>query len=208
MTETDVASPRERGMSLIELLIVIGIIGSLAGIAVPVYVRLRLQVQAAAIIANFRSVQTVANNYYLRHSAWPAERDAGQEPPELHDFLPGLDWQKPNLYDWDNLVGPNGEPTQPESGIQIGFSVRTRDERLIQLVRDSWKGDLFQTWGWGLTFPIQEIAPVPPVDTSGAGTSSGNGTATGESGTGNGNSNGNGNGNGNNGRGRGHSRGG
>ena len=66
---------------------------------------------------------------------------------------------RPFSTDWENLIGPDGSPTQPESGIAVGFSVRTTDPVLLQLLQISWGGPpLGQTWGWGVTFVIEPLS--------------------------------------------------
>ena len=158
-SEKTVLNP-ERGLTAVELLIVVGIIAIISTLAAPAVSRALAQARVAAIIADFRLVETAAEVYRAANNAWPAERNAGEVPPEMAEFLQDqIDWSAPFLYDWDNLIGPDGSPTQPESGIAVGFSVRTTDPVLLQLLQISWGGPpLGQAWGWGVTFVIEPLS--------------------------------------------------
>jgi prepilin-type N-terminal cleavage/methylation domain-containing protein len=155
----------QRGFSMIETMIVLAILGILVNLAVPVYVESRLRAQAAAIAADYRVVQTAVSDYYLANQAWPQNVAAGIQPPELDEFLSDqIDWAAPAYtYDYDYFADVDGTPTQPESGVLVGFSVRNADDRLVSVLQATHNGLLTETWGDGVTFVIQAPDTDPPA---------------------------------------------
>ncbi len=148
----------QRGLTAVELIIVVGIILVVSALAMPAISRALVQARVASIIADFRVVEAAATDYYLENDRWPAERSQGEAPPEMVEYLQEqFDWSSPFVYDWENLIGANGQPTQPESGIAIGFAVRTTDAVVLQLLKNSWDGPLYETQGFGVTFTIEPL---------------------------------------------------
>lgn len=149
---------------MIETMITLAIIGILVNLAVPVYTESRLRAEAAAVIADYRAVHTAVSDYYLSHEAWPEDSVSGVQPPELDDFLSDqIDWSPPGFsYDYDYFADSDGNPTQPDAGVLVGFSVRNADPRLLVLIESAQPGALTQTWGNGVTFVIQAPYAEPP----------------------------------------------
>lgn len=77
-----------RGFSLIELLIVLLIIGTLAGIAIPNLNRAVLRARAVDAVADMNAVKVAVLNYQADAHAWPEDVDRGQIPPGLDEYLP------------------------------------------------------------------------------------------------------------------------
>src|SRR5262245_25086452 len=133
-----VSRRHEHGFSLVEVLIVLSVVGILANLSFPVYAHARKKAQVARIIADFLAVRRAATEYFIKDSRWPAEAGAGTEPAELQEGLArSVRWDGRYPYDWENLIGPDNQSLQPESGVRVGFSLRTRDEEIIQLIRES-----------------------------------------------------------------------
>jgi len=117
-----------RGFSLVELLVVMIVLGVLAGIALLKYIDLRNSAVAAQMSQELRAIQVAAFNYYADQEVWPPETGPGAVPAGLGPLLPGqlstsLDRQT-YMLDYENF-GP-GAPD-----IIIGVSVTTSDPKLF-----------------------------------------------------------------------------
>jgi general secretion pathway protein G len=70
---------REKGFSLIELLIVVAIIGVIAGIAIPSLHRARRYAQSGSAIQSLRTITTAENIYERRHKVYATLADLAPE---------------------------------------------------------------------------------------------------------------------------------
>jgi len=76
------------GFSLLELLVVLGIIGIVANIAVPVLMDALAKADAAAILADVNLIHDALLNYRLENGAYPRSSGWGRVPPALVSYLP------------------------------------------------------------------------------------------------------------------------
>ena len=86
------ASRRASGFTIVEILIVVGILGALAAIAIPKYADYRERVKVAQAIADLTAISLLINNYQL---------DARNYPPNLASVgnAGKLDpWGRPYVY--------------------------------------------------------------------------------------------------------------
>lgn len=67
---------RQRGFTLIELMIVVAIIAILAGILIPNFVNARAQAQTAACESNLRQIATALELYYADNQVYPPSGSA------------------------------------------------------------------------------------------------------------------------------------
>lgn len=119
-----------RGFSLIELLMVVVIIGTLARIAIPNYQGLKRKAEAADVIGNFEVVKVAAFTYHADHHSFPPDYNRGIVPTELVDYLPeGFSFEyRDYLLDWERWILEDGTPSRPNTGVMVGVSLVTDDE--------------------------------------------------------------------------------
>ena len=151
---------REAGYSLLELLIVCAMITIVANIAIPGMYEGIYRAKASAIMEDFNLVRTTVHQHYADHSFYPPEVGPGTQPPELTPYLQSrLHWTHPDYqYDWELWVDDAGNPTQPATGVLVGFSVVSTDAKLIFALRKLYKGTILDTIPNHTTFVIEPYA--------------------------------------------------
>ena len=155
----EVKSGPGKGFTLIELMLVVAIIGILAAIALPAMEHAMWRARAAKVISDFYVVRDATMKYYVDNGHYPPDMWPGQEIPDLTDDLSNISWTQPwgGSYDWDVWLNAAGQPTQGQTGVAIGFSVVTDDERFLSKLYKLYKGDLRPTLANHHTFVIQSL---------------------------------------------------
>ncbi len=140
---------RRGGFSLIELLIVVSIVGILAGLAIPNLTGMRWRAAAVTVAADIEVVRVATNQYNADQSAWPAEVAAGVVPPELVGFLPeGFSFQGQGYeLDFERLVFPGGLPGDPNTTQLIGAAVTADIDELSNAIVQLLGGTIVFTVG-------------------------------------------------------------
>jgi len=82
-----VDNERERGFTLIEMMIVVAIIAILVGILVPNFIRARAQAQTAACEANLKEIATALELYETDNDHYPASEAIDPSETELSPYL-------------------------------------------------------------------------------------------------------------------------
>ena len=99
-----------RGLTLVELLLVLVIVSILAGLAIPNYQNVVTKARAADLLGRVDVVEVAVQSYLGDNNAWPAETGPGVIPTGIGTYLPenfsfaGDDF----TLDWENgggLVG-------------------------------------------------------------------------------------------------------
>lgn len=136
-TPEDLGS-RRGGFTMVEVLTVAVVMGTLVRIAIPNFHEILLKARAAEVLGDFETVRIAVLNYNADHHTWPEDGYTGQIPQGLGEYLPdNFDLTGPGYrLDWENWILPDGLPRNPGSGILLGISVVTEDRELGQAVLD------------------------------------------------------------------------
>ena len=147
-------SRRRHGFTIIELMMVMIVMGLLAGMAILKYIDLRHRARAVQVAADLESVRLAAYGAWYEHNTWPNEAGPGQVPFDLVPYLPqNFSFVNPEYtLDWENFAPPGGGPSD---GMQIGVVVTASTPRL-QTALQQILGNrmLFVSVGGTLTFII------------------------------------------------------
>lgn len=98
---------RRRGFTFVEMLIVMIILGLLAGIALLKYIDLKNEAYSSKVASDMQAIRLAAFNYYAEKEEWPPDANAGVVPPSMQPFLSGgISFTNDRVtYDWDNIEG-------------------------------------------------------------------------------------------------------
>jgi general secretion pathway protein G len=87
------------GFTLIELLIVVAIIGILAGIAIPNFLGARNRARVARVFADFRTISTALESYYVDNTEYPSENTwTADLTPDYITSIPDDPFNPGNIY--------------------------------------------------------------------------------------------------------------
>ncbi len=100
------AKKRNRGFSLIEILIVVAIIADIGAIAMPSYMRARKFTQDTRFMSDLRAATDGFDMYSAEHNSYPPNAGTGVIPAGMQQYLAGMDFAGPTpiggTWNWDN----------------------------------------------------------------------------------------------------------
>jgi len=98
------------GFTLVEIMIVVGIIGLLCAIAIPAFTKARHTTQKKIFLNDIRVAVDAFQMYNIQHyGQYPPNASPGVMPPLMTDYLTKFHWDKPptigGVWDWDYKTG-------------------------------------------------------------------------------------------------------
>lgn len=120
---------RRRGVTFVELMVVLAFIGLLARLAVPRYGDMKRRAQAASIVGDMHTLRVASFAFYTENRTWPGDASAGVVPAELVTYLPDqFSFTRPDwTYDFERWTLSDGDEV-------VGVTVTTNDHNLVNAV--------------------------------------------------------------------------
>ncbi len=118
------------GFTILELMIVVSIIGLLAVLAIPAFMKIRQRAQDTAFINNLRQLSASMERYAITEGDYPTEAGAGVEPVRFKPYRPHhIDWtEKSHIgghWDWDRAANRSTNIHGFYAGLTISHPERT-----------------------------------------------------------------------------------
>jgi prepilin-type N-terminal cleavage/methylation domain-containing protein len=99
------AGARRDAFTLVEIMVVVAIIGILAAIGIPSFVKARNQSRISRYLNDIRQVIDYIERYAMEKGSYPPDRMPRQAPDGLHDYVKRFDWSADTplggQWDWD-----------------------------------------------------------------------------------------------------------
>lgn len=95
---------KQKGFTLVEIMIVVVIIGLLATMAYPAFQKVKTHAQASRVANDFRSFAGLFEAYTLDNGTYPADSAPGAIPSGMEDYIKSHNWTDASpiggSYDW------------------------------------------------------------------------------------------------------------
>jgi len=131
-------SHKNKGFTLVEIMVVVTLIGFLAMLAMPGFQRIKLRALSASFTADARLFSEAFQRYAQENGTFPATAAAGVIPAGMEDYLNQNDWTKTS-----SLGGTYGWLSVQNTGMTVGIITvngATLTEQELGLI-DTWIDD-------------------------------------------------------------------
>ena len=107
----------KRGFTLIELLITVSVIGLMAAMAVPAYLKVTKSSRVTAFARNLKTISNASETYIMESGLWPPDTSTGEFPVELAGYF------SKRFFESDTPMGGHWDYEEFDSGITSGVGV-------------------------------------------------------------------------------------
>lgn len=101
---------KNKGFTLVEIMVVVTLIGFLAMLAMPGFQRIKLRALTASFTADARLFSEAFQRYAQENGTFPASAGAGSIPTGMEEYLNENDWYKTSSiggsYGWLSVQSP------------------------------------------------------------------------------------------------------
>ncbi len=145
------------GFTVLELLVVMVLVGVLAGIAVPMIRGAIYKADAAHIITDFRTVRGAAMEYYSETGDFPPSAGPGRVPVEFVPLLPeGFEFRYQDAeYRWHRWSLSAGVPGYPGARAFAALEVQEEDVNRMAALKNLYRGGALFGSPTRFFFPIE-----------------------------------------------------
>ena len=121
---------RERGFSLVELMIVLCIVSVLLRVSLPAYSAMQRNARASQVVGDYNAVRAAAYAQYEATGSFPADGPSGTVPAGMAPYLPkNFSFTKPSYQlDWENWAV--SDSVNSVTGSVVALTVVAPDDKL------------------------------------------------------------------------------
>jgi prepilin-type N-terminal cleavage/methylation domain-containing protein len=110
-------SKAKRGFTLIEMLITVSIIGLLAAMAIPTFIKVTKKSRVTAFSRDIKTLASASETYIMESGVWPPDTSAGVFPNELAGYF------AKRFFESSTTMGGKWDYEEFSSGITSGIGV-------------------------------------------------------------------------------------
>lgn len=107
----------KRGFTLIELLIALVVVGLMAAMAIPTFLKVTKNSRVTAFARDVKTVANASETYILESGLWPPDTSSGVFPNELAGYF------SKRFFETETPVGGSWDYEEFDSGITSGVGV-------------------------------------------------------------------------------------